>query len=108
MLGRVPRIDRIVRQSQGRLLPLGAFGAGRTTLSRSDCADRKICCLLNVPNGVEPGYSPVEQGKRRGYTKARLKGFHKKELDGSLGMLEEGPDQLLKIDRRAPPRRWRS
>ena len=86
VLGYVPRIDRIVRQSQGRLLPLGAFGAGRTTLSQSDCADGKMCCILNEPSGVDPDYSPVKQGKRRGYIKARLKGFYEEELNGALGL----------------------
>ena len=46
----------------------------------------------------DSGYSPLEQGKRKGYTKARIKGVYEEKLDGSCGMLEEGPDHVLRID----------
>ena len=37
--------------------------------------------------GLSKNYIPMEQGKLRRHTKARLKGFYEVELDGSLGML---------------------
>ena len=93
------KIARIVRQPQGHLLILGASRAGNTPLSWSDCEDGKICCILNEPNGMDSGYSSVEQSKRRGYTKARLNGFCKEELDGLIGMFKEVPDHVLMIAR---------
>ena len=97
--GHMLRIDRIVCQPQGRILLLGAFGAGKTMLPRSDCADGKICCILNEPNGRDSGYGPVEQGKRRGYTKARLKGLYEEELNGAFGLLNKGQGHGLRVDR---------
>ena len=48
---------------------------------------------------LRKGYTPVEQGKLSGYIKARPKEFYKKELDGLPGMVNEGPDYVLRIDR---------
>ena len=55
MLDHVLRIDQIVRQPQGHLLLLGASGAGKTTLSLSDCVDGKICFILHEPNVMDSG-----------------------------------------------------
>ena len=52
----------------------------RLKVSHEEELDRKICLILYEPNVGDSGYSPLEQGKRRGYTK-------------------EGPDHVLRIER---------
>ena len=52
----VLRIARIVRQPHGHLLLPGASGAGKTTLSRSDCADGKRCFILDESNVMDSGF----------------------------------------------------
>lgn len=52
----VLRIARSVHQPQGPLLLLGASGAGKTTLYRSDCADGKICFILNESNVMDSSF----------------------------------------------------
>ena len=47
--------DRVVRRPRGHLLLLGVTKAGKTMLSWSDCADGKICFILNEPNVRDSG-----------------------------------------------------
>ena len=61
---------------------------------------RKIKRLqILFTNWLSKNCIPVEQGKPRGYTKARLWVFYEEELDGSLGLFNEVPDHLIRIDR---------
>ena len=41
----------------------------------------------------------MENGEKRGYTKARRKVLYEEELDGSLGLFNEVPDHMIRIDR---------
>ena len=50
-------------------------------------------------NWLSKNYNPVERGKLREYTRARLKVFYEVELDGMLVLLNEKQDHGLRTDR---------
>ena len=61
--------------------------------------EKSLARPILFSNWLSKNYIRVERGELRNYTKARLKGFHKEELDVPHVRFNEVLDHVLRIDR---------